>query len=88
MAVMVEGAEEWYERGQEGTHQAALFYVEDGMVASPYTRWIQGAFDNLVRLFDRVGLRKKFRKTVGMVFCPCQAEVNQSEAAYGIRITG
>ena len=32
--VMVEGVEERYKRGQEGRHQNALFYVDDGMVAS------------------------------------------------------
>ena len=33
VAVMVEGAEERGERGQEGRHQNALFYADDGMVA-------------------------------------------------------
>ena len=34
VSVMVEGAEERGERGQEGRHQNALFYADDGMVAS------------------------------------------------------
>ena len=33
LTVMVEGSEEWGECGQEGRHQAALFYVDGGMVA-------------------------------------------------------
>ena len=33
VVVMVEGAEERGERGQEGRHQNALFYADDGMVA-------------------------------------------------------
>ena len=42
VTVMLERAEEQGERGQEGRHQAALFYADDGMVASLYPRWIQG----------------------------------------------
>ena len=41
---------------QEGRHQAALFYADNGMVASSDPRWLQGAFNTLVGLFDRVGL--------------------------------
>ena len=44
------------ELGQEGRHQAALFYADDGMVASSNPAWMQGAFNVLVGLFDRVGL--------------------------------
>ena len=32
--LVVEGVEEWGEQGQEGRHQAALFYANDDMVAS------------------------------------------------------
>ena len=58
------------------------------MVASSDPRWLQGAFNTLVGLFDRVGLRKIFGKTVGMVCHPCQAAGNMSEAAYRRRVTG
>ena len=58
------------------------------MVASSDHRWIQGAFNTLIGLFDRVGLRKNLRKTVRMVYLPCQAAGNLSEAAYGRRVTG
>ena len=58
------------------------------MVASSDPRWLQGAFNTLVGLSDRVGLRTNFGNIVGMVCCPCQAAVNQPEAAYGRRITG
>ena len=34
VSVMVEGTEERGEHGQEGRHQNALFYVDDGIVAS------------------------------------------------------
>ena len=86
--VMVEGAEERGECGQEGRHQNAFFYMDYGMVASSDPRWIQGAFSTLVGLFDWVGLRTNAGKTVGMVCCPCQAVGTQSEAAYGRRMTG
>ena len=73
---IVEGAEEWGERDKEGRHQADLFYADDGMVALSQPRWLQGAFDTLVSLFDRVGLQKNAGKTVGMVYRPCQTAGN------------
>ena len=81
--VMVEGAEERGERVQEGRHQNALFYTDYGMVALSHLRWLQGAFSTLVGLFDRVGLRTNFGKTVIMVCRQCQAAGTQSEVAYG-----
>ena len=42
VSVMVEGAEERGERGQEDRHQNYLFYADDGMVASSEPRWLQG----------------------------------------------
>ena len=88
MTVIIAGVEERGERGKEGRHQAALFYADDGMVASSDPRWLQGAFNTLVGLFDRVVLRTNARKTVGTVCRHFQAAGNQSEAAYGRRITG
>ena len=88
LTVVIAFAEERGERKQEGMHQTALFYADDGMVASSDPRWLQGAFNTLVSLFDRVGLRTNLGKTVGMVFRPYQAAGNQSKAAYGGRITG
>ena len=81
--VMVEGAEERGERGQEGRHQNALFYVEDGMIASSELQWLQGAFSTLVGLFDMMGLRTNVGKTVRMIFHLCQAVGNQSEVRMG-----
>ena len=88
VTVMVEGAEERGKSGQEGRHQASIFYAYDGMVASLNPRWIQGAFSNLVGLFDRVGLRNNVGMTVDIVCLPCQATGTQLEAAYGRQITG
>ena len=50
--VVVEGAEEWGENGQESRHQNALFYADDGMVALSDPQWFQGAFSTLIGLFD------------------------------------
>ena len=88
MTRVISGAEERGERGKEGRHQASLFYVDDGMVASSDPRWLQGAFNTLVGLFGRVGLQTNFGKTVGMVYHPCQAVGDISEVAYGRRVTG
>ena len=84
----LEEAEKRGERGNEGRHQAALFYAENGMVASSDPRWLQWAFDALVSLFERVGLRKNVGKTVSMVCRLCQAAGTQSEEAYGRKMTG
>ena len=65
VVVMVEVAEERGKRGQEGRHQATLFYADDDMVELSDPIWLQGAFDTLVGLFDRVGLWKTLgRKSV------------------------
>ena len=85
---VIADAEERGEMGKEDRHQTALFYADDGMVASSDPRWIQGVFNTLVGLFDRVGLQKNVRKTVVMVRHPCQAAGNLSEAAYGTGVTG
>ena len=74
--------------GKEGRHQAALFYVDDGMAALSDPFWLQGAFNTLVGLFDRVGLRTNSGKTFGMVCNPCQAAGNLSTAEYRRRVTG
>ena len=70
VTVAIVGAEEQSESGQEGRHQAPLLYADGGMVASSDPRWLQVAFNTLVGLFDRVGLRTNFGKTVGMVCRP------------------
>ena len=73
---------------QEGRHQAALFYAKDGMVASSDPVWIQGAFNALVSLFDRVRLKNIVRKTVIMVYHPFQTAGNLTMEAYRRSITG
>ena len=85
---VIAGTEERSKRGKEGRHQAALFYADSCMVALCDPCWLQGAFNTLVGLFDRVGLRNNVGKTGGMVFRPCQAAGNLSEAVYSRTVTG
>ena len=88
VAVMVEGAEERGKCGQEGRHHNARFYTDYGIVALSDPQWLQGEFSTLVGLFVRLVLGNNFGETVDMVCLPCQLVRTQSEAAYGLRITG
>ena len=64
LQIATQEAERRGERGKEGQHQAALFYADDGMIASSDPRWLKWAFTVLVGLFDRVGLRTNRKKNV------------------------
>ena len=88
VTLAVEEAEKRGERGEEGRHQASLFYADDGMVAFSDPHWLQWVFNALVGLFERVGLRTNVGKTVSMTCRPCTAAGNQSEVAYGRKMTG
>ena len=79
--LVVTEAETRGEQGREGRHQAALFYMDNGMLL----KW---AFAQLVGLFYRVGLNTNTCKTVGITFRPCTAAENRSEEAYGRLMTG
>ena len=59
------------------------------MVVLSDPAWIQGAFNALVAIFDRVGLLNNVRKTVSMVCHPCRVgDRNRTEEAYGWKLTG
>ena len=58
------------------------------MVALSDPHWLQWAFNALVSLFKRVGLRTNFGKTVSMVCRPCQASGTQLEAVYERKMMG
>ena len=59
------------------------------MVVSSDPVWLQGSFNALVAIFDRVGLLANVRKLVSMVCHPCLTGAgNRTEEAYGRRITG
>ena len=74
VTLTVEEAEKRGDRGEEGRHQAALFYADDGMVASSYPRWLKWAFNALDGLFERVCLRTNVGKTVSMTCRPCPCD--------------
>ena len=82
-------AEEKGETGREGRNQSTVFYANDGTVVSLDPAWLQGAFSDLVAIFNRVGLRNNVEKTVRMACHPCRAGAgNRTEAAYSRRLTG
>ena len=58
VAAVVERAGGQEGSGQEGQRQISLFYVDDGIVASSYPGWLQGAFDTLVGLLYQMVLQK------------------------------
>ena len=75
--------------GQEGRHQSAVLYADDGMVVLSEPAWLQGAFNALVAIFDRVRLLTNVGKTVSMVCHLCRAGAgNRTKAAYSRRLTG
>ena len=67
LTIAAQEAERRGERGREGRHQAALFYADNGMIASSDPRWLQWAFTQLVGLFDRVGLKTNYKHDVQTV---------------------
>ena len=67
VTVMLEGSEEQVDCVQEGRHQNALLYADDGTVVLSDPRWLQVDFSTFVDLFDRVGMRVNVGKTFGMV---------------------
>ena len=77
LTIAVQEAERRGERGREGQHQAALFYADDGMLASSDPQWLQWAFTQLVGLFDRVWLKTNCNKTVSMTCRPCSTPGNR-----------
>ena len=75
------------ETGREGRHQSAVFYADDGMVASSDPAWLQGAYSALVAIFDRVGLRNNVGNTVSMACHPYRAGAgNRTGAGYSRRL--
>ena len=58
------------------------------MVALYDPCWLKWAFNALVGLFECVGLRTNVGKTISMTCRPCPEAGNQSEEAYGRKMTG
>ena len=61
---------------------AAFFCLDSGLIESTNTEWMQGDFDTLTVLFDRMGLQEKVRNMVGILYRPCTAVGTQSEETY------
>ena len=78
---------QWTEEGHQWlTVKAALFYANNGVVASTDPGWLQSEFDLMMGLFDRVGLRTNVRKTVWMVGRPFWTSGVRSDKAYTQRM--
>ena len=78
-------------RGEQGLEIRRLltaFYVDDGVLASRDPTFLQDAFDRLVDLFERVGLRTNTTKTEAMIFLPGKIRNCLSEQAYTQRMEG
>ena len=46
---------------------ASFLYMYDSLLASTRPEWMQCVFNVLTGLFDRVGLKKNVKNTVGMM---------------------
>ena len=87
MGVPQEGA------GQEGLitsiqELSALFYANDGLIASTESACLQGAFNALTGIFDRVGIWTNEEKIVSMDCWPCHTPHVWSMDAYTRRVIG
>ena len=88
VTIAVTEAETRREQGREGRHQVALFYADDGMLASSDPQWLQWAFTQIIGLFDRVGFNTNSGKMVSMTCRPCNTTGNWLEEAYGCFMAG
>ena len=59
-----------------------LLYANDGLVTSPGSARIQGVFDALAGLFERVGLHTKEENTASMACQPCHTPHVWSTESY------
>ena len=76
--LLVAGGTGWKDMWVREVQQCANFvYVDYGLFVLTDPVWLQGAFDTLTGLSDRVGLQKKVRKMVRIICRPCCAAGNQ-----------
>ena len=68
--------------------QESILYSDNRMVASTNPGWIHTSFDTLMGLFDWVGLKDNFRKTMGMVCHPFREAGVWEDEDYTRRMTG
>ena len=74
--------------GEEIRRLLTAFYVDDGVLASRDPVFLQDAFDKLVALFDRVGLKTNTIKTESVTFLPGKIRECQCEEVYTQRMEG
>ena len=72
--------------GAEG--EGRVFYAYDRVVAYTNPGWIQTVFDTLTGLFDRVGLKTTFKKTVVVVCHPFWEAGVRADESYTRRMMG
>ncbi len=60
----------------------AIFYVDDGYIASRDPEFLQKALDMLVEIFRRTGLKTNTKKTQAMVCTPGKIRVQLSRTSY------
>ena len=71
----------------EVNHRVSFFYTDDVLVVYTGPDWLQGTFDTLTGLYNRVGLQKNAGKKVCILCFPCRTVGIQSEASYARRKT-
>ena len=76
------------EIGLEIRRLLTCFYIDDGVLASADATFLQDAFDRLVDLFERVGLRTNTTKTEALTFVPGKIRQHLSEESYAQRMEG
>ena len=64
----------------------AIFYSNDGLIASRNPETLQKAIDLLTGLFDRVGLQTNIRKTEVIIFMPGNIWIFLTDMAYRPRM--
>ena len=83
-----DGRQQVEEGHQQTKVKEAFLYDDNGILASTNPGWIQSAFDTLMGICDRLGLRTNVCKTVGMVCSPFWAAGVRADEAYNRRMTG
>ena len=66
----------------------ALFYADDGLIASRDSEWLQQSIDVLTDLFARVGLKTNTTKTKAMICTPGYIATQMSDQQYRRRMRG
>ena len=88
VSLVVEVEEGTYGWGMEVICRATFFYVVKGLIDSTKPKWLQGAFNTLTGLLEKVGLWTNIGKTDRILFRLSRAIGTQLEEAYELWMTG